>query len=55
MMNGVKDASEVTAVAQKLVKSPERNAKQDFLQDFVGSTKFWHMTDLCLTTKDAKH
>lgn len=54
-MNGVKDALEVTAVAQKLVKSPERNAKQDFLQDFVGSTKFWHMTDLCLTTKDAKH
>lgn len=53
MINGVKDALEVTTVAQKLVKSPERNAKQE--KDFVGSTKFWHMTDLCLNTKDAKH
>lgn len=43
---------EVPAVAQKLVKPPEGNARQG--GGFAGSTKLWQIADFCLTAKDAK-
>lgn len=52
MMDGVKGALEAPAVAQKLVKPPEGNARPE--GGFVGSTKLWKITDFCLTTKGAK-
>lgn len=48
-MDGVKGALEAPAVAQKLVKPPEGNARQG--QGFAGSTKFWQIADFCLTAK----